>query len=173
MARSLDHRKGVPAPRGDRHVGDGPSKKSAAFPSPPARHDSGRRPDPASGKNKPTLSSALKAVVVGRRPTSSPSKTRSSYQIPGRQPDADQRQDQAHLRERVTVDSASGIRTSSCSAKIRDGEGGPRRIAMQAAQTGHLVAVDAAHRRCAVGRHAGSPTLARKPFVHRRPRSSA
>ena len=134
-------------PRGDRHVGDR-ARGSARVPPPPARHDSRRRPDRQRQDDDAQLGAEGGAVGEDQH-----HHDRGSDRVPDprRQPDADQREDQADVRERAAVDPAAGSRRHPArrDPRRRDGEdrdaGGADRPPR---------AVDAAHRQRAVGRHA-------------------
>ena len=140
-ARSPQGRAGA---RGDRHVGDG-ARGGARVPPPPARHDSRRRPDRQRQDDDAQLGADGGAVGEDQH-----HHDRGSGRVPDprRQPDADQREDQADVRQRAALDPAAGSRRHPRRRDPRRGDGEDRDAG---GADGPPRALDAAHRRCAVG----------------------
>ena len=106
VMRVLDHRKGVPALE-EIGMSAGGARGDARVPPPPARHDSRRRPHRQRQDDDAQLGAEGGAVGEDQH-----HHDRGSDRVPdsGREPDADQREDQADVRERAALDPAAGSR---------------------------------------------------------------
>jgi type II secretory ATPase GspE/PulE/Tfp pilus assembly ATPase PilB-like protein len=139
VLRVLDNRKGCPAARGALASRRRRSSRFASF----LRHQHGHDP-PSSGRPAPARRrrSARRLDVRALGATNIITiEDPVEYQIPWRQPDADQRQDQADVRQRASARSCGQDPTSCSVGEIRDQE--TARIAMQAAPDGAPRALDA------------------------------
>ena len=130
---SLDNRKGVP-PLEELGFSATALERDPLLPAPSARHDPRRRSDGLRKDDDALLGADVGAlertnIITIEDPV--------EYSDSRRQPDADQRQDQADVRERAAIDPAAGPRRRASSARSATTK--RARIAMQAAQTGHLV----------------------------------
>ena len=145
--RVLDHRKGVP-PLEEIGMSAAALEEVREF----LRHQHGMIlvVGPTGSGKTTTLSSALKSVQ-SEKTNIITIEDPIEYQIPG--------VNQTQINEKIKLTFASALRSILRQdpdvilvGEIRDAE--TAKIAMQAAQTGPPRAVDAAHRRCAVGRDA-------------------